>query len=181
VTLGGSRNRSGWIVVVLAIATAFSALLSVTNIAVRDSMITRAADNRDIEASFKQTDRIVAAFKTKTGHLPSYDGDYPTPIGDVAVVDPSIAGWDSSDVVDALTILGRPPKGGYLLTADWIEEPEFYASWSGQNTLSFNPDHYSVSGRLWLDVAVTWLITAMLAIAAVRAFVAWQPKRSKTS
>jgi hypothetical protein len=177
-TLGKSRGRSGWAVAVLGFATVLSALVSVTNIGVRDSMVRRAAANREIAASFKRADGIVAAFKNRTGHLPDFGSDYPTPIGYISIVDPSIAGWDGSDVMAALKILGQPPKGSYLLSADWNEEPEFYAPWSGKSTLSFDPDYYSISGRLWLDVAVTWLITAMLAYATIRGLIAWQPRRS---
>jgi hypothetical protein len=123
--------------------------------------------SRDIAKEFIDTNKYVEAYRNKTGHLPNLEG-HPVFIVDMK------AEQGLPSLQEAISLLGSPPAGSYMLEMWRGEWSEYYAPWSGRSTLSFDPSDYSYSGNLWLDAVIVWLITALFAFGAI-----WSWRRSR--
>lgn len=135
-------------------------------------------NSRQFLSDFQATTRFVGAFRAARGRMPSNDELNAWSHANVRSGEPLILSPDDGQFgEEAVAALGRPPGGGYLLGVWRGEWMEYYASWSGQSTLSFNQDGYYLLGSQLMDMLLSGLL-AFISIAG--AILIWTGKRVAT-
>src|SRR5690606_1953213 len=111
--------------------------------------------SRMINAAFLQTSTYVDSFRATHNRLPSKEElaawakDQPRALFPPAAV----TIWTSSSQPYEHG-LGSMPSDSYMLGLWRGEWWEYFAGWSGESTLTFDPGAYYLFGGLWRDVAV---------------------------
>jgi hypothetical protein len=126
-------------------------------------------NSRKVHADFQAATRFVDAFRAGHGRLPDGEEFGTWSRGNVRSGPPLIVTPDEGAFgEEAVALLGRPPRDGYLLRLWRGEWMEYYASWSGQSTLSFNRSDYYLFGSQFLDVPVFALLACIFIVCAYR-------------
>ena len=162
-------------------ATFVAGLFALTAVLMPVNIKSTIQNSSEILETFKIADREVLRFREGSGSFPDTStlnrlldreghGSY-----FVIVIDPSLNDFTIC-CEEGVRTLGTPPSNSYMLQAWGGEWSEYYASWSGKNTLIFDPDAYSATGNLYLDAVVACMITLAFAVGTVRL---WKASRSE--
>lgn len=160
------------------LGTVFAVLLLFAAVSIPLTIGSTIQHSRQILQSFEAAEKIIAAYQARTGKLdvPQLNALVEKDGYTVQVIDPELNNYDTC-CQEAVAALGKPPRGSYLLEVWRGEWSEYYAPWSGRSTLTFDPDDYSTTGSLYLDVALAALIAVFLAYATIRL---WKAGRSSS-
>lgn len=106
--------------------------------------------NHQLASEFNETARFVEAFRKQHARLPDGDELNTGRTYHFIILEVSPGQFLEED----LAALGRPHRPGYVLGIWRGEWWEYYASWSGETTLTFDASAYYLSGGRVEDVLI---------------------------
>lgn len=126
--------------------------------------------NRLIDASFRRAAEFIEGFRQEHSRLPEqaefeqWAAGQPASVYSPRYIELHAANFPQ----EAVDLFGVPPDGGYLLSTWRGEWTEYYASWTGKSSLTFDPSAYYVVGGPVYDATAVIVVFLALAFAAVR-------------
>ncbi len=137
------------------------------------------AHSREIERTFTSAVSFVEEWKNARGRLPSasefvkWRSEQPEQTYGAQSLE-----FSTRDFPPEVTArFGSATDGGYLLTFWRGEWNEYYASWRGRSSLSFDPAGYFFLGSEWRDLIAFTTAATMLALGAIAIW----PRRTSRS